>query len=322
MLIVGADRAEAIRNAEPSGLLTSLGDRAVVYATAAVQLIIYALTTVVLAFYFLADHERVQGFCFALLPRRYHLRTARVLLDMETIVGGYVRGQALTSFLIGFFTFATLALLGVPNALALGVFAALADLIPFVGSFLAVIPPALAALQRGPVVALIVLVALFIYQQIEGHIIIPRVYGQTMRLSPVAVLLALLIGGELLGILGALIALPLAAGIRVLVEDLRIELPGEQPGEDAQREADEQAEALYAARADGTSAVEAAVLATALAEQLQERRVAATGQAETPPEERDDGGAGTPDGRPAPEALPNPARPGEWGTRRRASRSW
>lgn len=306
-----AERATALRNAEPSSLLTTLGERAVSYAATAVQLIIYGLTTVVLAFYLLADHERVQGFGFSLLPRRYHLRTARVLLDMETIVGGYVRGQALTSFLIGSFTFITLAIMGVPNALALGVFAAFADLIPFVGAFLAVIPPALAALQRGPVPALIVLVALFIYQQIESHFVIPRVYGKTMRLSPVAVLVALLIGGELMGIIGALLALPLAAGIRVLVEDLRIELPGEQPGEETQREADERAEALYAAQTDGASAVEAAVLATALAEQMQEAEAAVTGQFETPPEECGDDGAFASRTGIAPDSLPNPARPTE-----------
>jgi predicted PurR-regulated permease PerM len=305
-----AERAESVRNAEPSALLTALGERALAYATTALQTILYGLTTVVLAFYFLADHERVQGFLFALLPRRYHLRTARVLLDMETIVGGYVRGQALTSFLIGFFTLVTLAILRVPNALALAVFAGLADLIPFVGTFLAVIPPSVAALQRGPIAAGIVLVALVAYQQIEGHLIIPRVYGQTMRLSPVAVMVALLIGGELLGLVGALLALPLAAGIRVLVEDLRIELPGEQPGEETQRAADEQAEAVYAAQTDGATAVEAAVLATALAEQLQEDEAANDGQIEQPPEEQGDDGAFEARDGTTPDALPNPARGG------------
>jgi predicted PurR-regulated permease PerM len=304
-----SERATALRSAEPSGLLTTLGERALAYATTAAQLIIYGLTTVVLAFYLLADHERVQGFCFSLLPRRYHLRTARVLLDMETIVGGYVRGQALTSVLIGSFTFVTLAILGVPNALALAAFAAFADLIPFVGAFLAVLPPVLAALQRGPVTALIVLVALVIYQQIESHLVIPRVYGQTLRLSPVAVLIALLIGGELLGVIGALLALPLAAGIRVLVEDLRIELPGEQPGEETQRVADERAEVLYAAQADGASAVEAAVLATALAERMQEQEAAATGQLETPSEERGDDGAFASRAGAVPGPRQNPARP-------------
>jgi hypothetical protein len=87
-----------------------------------------------------------------------------------------------------------------------------------------------------------------------------------MRLSPVAVLLALLAGGSLLGVAGALLALPLAAGIRVVVEDLRIDLPGEQPGEVTERTLHDEAEAAFAARAGGSSAVEAAAIATELAE--------------------------------------------------------
>ena len=68
-------------------------------------MVVVGFTTVVIAFYLIADHERVQGFAFALLPRRYHVRTARVLLDMETVVGGYMRGQAITSLCIGVFAY-------------------------------------------------------------------------------------------------------------------------------------------------------------------------------------------------------------------------
>lgn len=302
-----AERAQQIREAQPSSLLSGIEDRALEYASAAAQMLTYGLATVVLAFYLLADHERVQGFLFALLPRTYHLRTARVLIDMETIVGGYVRGQALTSLLIGIFTFVTLLIAGVPNAFALAIFAALVDLIPLVGAILAVIPPSLIALSQGPTVGIAVFVALLLYNQVENHVIIPRVYGQTMRLSPVAVLIALLVGGQLLGLLGALLALPIAAGIRVLVEDMRIELPGEQPGEQSERAAEEEAEERYQQRTDGATAVESAVLANAMAEQMQIDEEVTVGQIETPIEERGDDGAfeGRDGATPAP--LPNPA---------------
>jgi len=139
------------------------------------------------------------------------------------------------------------------------------------------------------------------YQQVEGHILIPRIYGQTLRLSPLAVLVALLIGGQLLGIIGALLALPLAAGLRVLVEDLRIELPGEMPGEAGERAREERAEATYVAEAAGSSAFEAAELATALAVQVQEETLAETGMIEHPLEERGDPPHTAP-------SRPNPAR--------------
>jgi putative heme transporter len=121
----------------------------------------------------------------------------------------------------------------------------------------------------GRVAAIVVLVAIIVYQELESRLVVPRVYGQTLRLSPVAVTIALLAGGKLLGIIGALLALPIAAGIRVLVEDLRIDLPGEQPGEVGVRTASDRAETLYADRADGVSLDEAAAIATQVAETLE-----------------------------------------------------
>ena len=255
------DVARAVREARPAQLLEPFGANALAFAGTAAQVVTLGVTTVVIAFYLVTDHERVIGLAFALLPRRFHVRTARILVDMEVVVGGYVRGQALTSLLIGVVVFVVLWLVGTPNPLALAVFAAFADLIPFVGGSLVVIPAVLATLVRGIVPALVVLAVILTYLQLEGQVVVPRVYGKTLRLSPLAVLIALLVGGQLLGIVGALLALPLAAGIRVLVEDLRIDLPGEA----GQRRPDAPAEAIYAAKTAGMSARDAAGIAIALA---------------------------------------------------------
>ncbi|MCA1667682.1 MAG: AI-2E family transporter [Thermomicrobia bacterium] len=296
-----AGQANAIRTAQPDRLLTPIGNYVLKSAGAAAQLVVLGFTTVVIAFYLIADHERVKGFLFALLPRPYHVRTARVLLDMETVVGGYMRGQAITSLSIGVFAFILLQIVGVPAALPLGILAAFADLIPLVGPVLAVAPCVLFALTVGPLKAVIVLVALVIYHQFESHLLLPRVYGQSLRLSPLAVIVALLVGEQLLGIVGALLALPMAAGIRVLIENYRIELPGELPGEREERVEEANAELAYATQTQGTSSVESAMMATEIAEQLQEGTEAETGDAEVPIEERSD-----PSHRPP--AVPNPAR--------------
>ncbi len=280
--------AGTIRAGDPGQLLTPLGASVLDIARGAATLVVLGVTTVVLAFYLIADHERVQGFAFALLPRGFHLRTARILLGMETVVGGYMRGQVLTSVLMGVVTSAVVVTVGAPSALAVGVIAAFADLVPFVGPALAIAPAVLLALTRGPAQALIVLIALMVYSQIETHVLVPRIYGQSLRLSPVAVIVALLIGGQILGIVGALLALPIAAGLRVLVEDLRIELPGEFAGEPSARAAEYEAEEEYAAHTEGTSSVESAVLATAIAEHLQEEVLAHTGAIEHPAEEQGD----------------------------------
>jgi len=102
------------------------------------------------------------------------------------------------------------------------------------------------------------------------------------------VIVALLVGGTLLGIVGALLALPMAAGIRVLIENYRIELPGEHPGEKEERAEEDRAEATYAAETQGTSARESAMVATQIAVHLQEAEAEETGKAEVPVEERSD----------------------------------
>jgi hypothetical protein len=146
--------------------------------------------------------------------------------------------------------------------------------------------PVLFALSRGLKAAIIVLVALVLYEELESRIIIPRVYGKTLRLSPVAVTIALLAGAKLFGVIGALLALPIAAGIRATVEELRIALPGEQSGAPEERAHEEQVEARYLAETEGASAVEAADVATTLADDLKEERVETTGKVEIPVEQQ------------------------------------
>jgi predicted PurR-regulated permease PerM len=281
-----ANRADDIRNAQPNQFFAPLGHSALSYAQSAFEVVVYIITTIALAFYLIADRERVRGFLYALIPRQYHVRTARLLLSLETIVGGYMRGQALTSLLIGGFTYALLLVLHVPNALILAILAGITDLIPYIGPVLATAAPVLFALSRGVTTAVIVLVALILYEELESRLIIPRVYGKTLRLSPVAVTVALLAGGKLFGIIGALLALPIAAAIRATVEELRIDLPGDQPGEPEERARDEEAEMRYLAQTEGAPAVEAANRATALADELKEEREEATGKAEIPIEKQ------------------------------------
>lgn len=294
-------RAEAIRTAQIEKVLAPVGEGALRSLGTVAQGIVVGVTTVVIAFYLISDHERVQGFFFALLPRSLHVRTARVLLEMETVVGGYMRGQAVTSLAMGTFAFLLLTLLGIPSALPLAIFAAFADLVPLIGPVLVIAPSALVALTVSPVKAAIAVVAFVIYGQFEGHLLLPRVYGQSLRLSPLAVIVALLIGAQLLGIVGALLALPLAAGLRVLVEQYRIALPGEQPGEREERAEEASAERAYAAQAAGTSAVASAMIATEIAEELQDADVEKTGRVEQPAEEQADPPHTAP-------PLPNPAR--------------
>jgi len=108
-----------------------------------------------------------------------------------------------------------------------------------------------------------------LYQEFENRFIIPRVYGRVLRLSAAAVTVALLVGGQLLGVVGALLALPLAAALRMVVEELRVELPGENLADSEELLAsDERAETEYAELAAGAPAREAAAIAVQIAEEI------------------------------------------------------
>jgi len=228
------------------------------------------VTTVFLSFYLLADGKRMQGVLFAIVPRDYHMRLARILQNLEVIVGGYVRGQLLTSAAIGAFTFVLLVVCGVPNALSLALFAALADMIPFVGGLLAAAPAVLSALSRGVPVGIVVLVALFAYQEFESRILIPKVYARALRLAPTAVVLALLAGGILQGVVGALLALPIAAGLQMMVKELRVDLPGDDSDDRSARARDARTEAAYELMSAGATAPDAGQIAKTLARDLRE----------------------------------------------------
>ena len=171
-----------------------------------------------LAAYFLLDARRVKQFLYFSTPAAWHVHIRELLPALQRVVGGYIRGQAITSGAIFFFSLILLTVLRVPNAIALAGIAAIADLIPLIGVYVLITPMVLSALQVSTTTAIVVVAVMVAYQQFEDRVLVPRVYGQTLRLPTIAVVLAILAGGELLGLAGALLALPLAAGIRVVVE--------------------------------------------------------------------------------------------------------
>jgi predicted PurR-regulated permease PerM len=169
------------------------------------------------AYLLIDDGERTMVYIYKFLPEEQRLRVRNALPEISRVVSGYVIGQALTSALFGIFAFAVCYWLGVPQPVLLAILAAFADAIPIVGVFIATIPAALLALVAvSPTAGITVVVLYTIYQQIENYVIIPRVYKGTMALSSFGVLVAVALGVQLLGIVGALIALPVAAAIPVI----------------------------------------------------------------------------------------------------------
>ena len=174
------------------------------------------LIVLVMTAYLLADGERIYDWTVRYLPQDQRIRVRQALPEISRVVSGYLLGQLLTSLLFGVFTFVVLTALGVPQPLLLAILAAVADAIPVVGVVIATVPAVLLALTVSPLAAGIVLALYLAYQQVENYLIVPRVYRGTLELHPFAVLIAVLIGAQLLGILGVLLALPIAAAVPVI----------------------------------------------------------------------------------------------------------
>jgi predicted PurR-regulated permease PerM len=277
-----APLAESLRNFHYEALARSSAGTALAYSARFFQILAYLVSAVFLALYIMVDRDRLRGGLFAVVPRSHHIRLSRVLLNLENIVGGYIRGQALTSVFMAVFTLSLLACCGVRDALAIAVFAGFADILPYIGVFLSVGPAVAAALSRGPAIAIGVLGAMLAYEEFESRFLIPRIYGRALRLPSSMVLVALLVGGSLMGIVGALLALPVAAATRMLIEELRVDLPGEAIDDDEVRARDEEGEKEYQRRAEGLSAEQAAAIAVAISdERRQEEDAAAAAPGDT-----------------------------------------
>jgi predicted PurR-regulated permease PerM len=258
-----ATLADELRNLHYAEMVKSSKTMLFTMSTRMIEIIAYSVAAVFLAFYMMLDRDRLRGALFAVVPRRHHIRLSNILLNLGTIVGGYIRGQALTCALMTGFILVLLLACRVPNALAISVFGGVMDLLPYIGIFLTMAPAVLAASVKGPAIAAFVFVLMLVYEELESRILVPLVYGRALRLPSSVVFFSLIVGTTLAGIVGALLALPLAAAVLMLIEELRVELPGEtvQPEDVVQRRKDDRTEQEYARRAESMPAEQAAAVA-------------------------------------------------------------
>ncbi len=186
-------------------------------STAALSFLVAALTVVIVTTYLILDARRIDHLLYDKLPRKYHHHARYMLATLQEVVGGYIRGQVLTSAIITGFAFVLLLVLRVPNPLPLALIAGVGDIIPVVGVIVIVAPLSLAALTVSVQAGIIVAVAMVVYVWVENNILVPRIYGETLSLPPLVIFLSLIVGGKLLGFAGALLSLPLAAALRVVI---------------------------------------------------------------------------------------------------------
>ena len=178
------------------------------------------VTILLLTFYMLVESQRIFDFFVRLFPRHRRQQVAEVSQLVQLKVSAWLGGQIFLGFVIGATTAIGLGLMGVPYFFVLALIAGIGEMIPMVGPLIAAVPAILVAFTVSPGLALGVAVFFLVQQQLENAVLVPKLMGETVGLNAVTVISALLIGSELLGFSGALLAVPTAAIIQVLVEEL------------------------------------------------------------------------------------------------------
>ena len=178
------------------------------------------LAVIVLVVYFLAGMPRIKLFVYRLAP---HSRRARVILigdEIFTKVGGFVLGNVVTSVIAGLGTYLWMLAFGIPYPILLGLFVAILDLIPVIGSTIGGAVVSLVALTVSLPVAIATLAFYIAYRLAEDYLLVPRIMGSTVKVPAVVSVVAVLVGGALMGIVGALVAIPAAAALRLLLHEV------------------------------------------------------------------------------------------------------
>ena len=199
--------------------LFGLTGTAVAISKSVITAVVATVTIVFMTFFMLLEGPMWIDRFFGLMRPQTQKRWRSVGHDIYRTVGGYVTGNLLISLIAGVSTAIVLLIMGVPYWVALGLIVGILDLIPLAGATIAgIIISAVAFLHSIPA-GIVVVVFFVVYQQIENHLLQPVVYGRTVQLSPLAVLISVLIGAELAGVLGALAAIPVAGTLQVILVD-------------------------------------------------------------------------------------------------------
>ena len=210
----------AIETGGVGGVL-GLSSTALGVAKSVVTAVVAVITIAFLTLFMLLEGPAWIERGYGLVPERHRDRARAVGQDVYRAVGGYVMGNLAISLIAGAVSAIVFTIVGLPFPYALALVVALLDLIPLAGATIAAVIVTTIAFLDTTTAGVVVLVFFVVYQQFENHVLQPVVYGKAVKLSPLSVLAAVLIGAELAGIVGALGAIPVAAAIQVVIRDLR-----------------------------------------------------------------------------------------------------
>ncbi|CYV20421.1 AI-2E family transporter [Streptococcus suis] len=214
-------------------LLNKVNDQAVAYAqkfsssavnwasnliSTASQIIVAVLIMPFILFYLLRDGQYLNKHITQYLPTKWREPIGTVLSDVNGQLSNYVRGQVTVAIIVALMFSVMFSIIGLSYPITLGVMAGFLNLIPYLGSFLAMIPAVILGLIAGPIMLIKVLVVFMIEQTIEGRFVTPLIIGSSLSIHPITILFVLLTAGQMYGVLGVLLGIPIYASIKVLVK--------------------------------------------------------------------------------------------------------
>jgi predicted PurR-regulated permease PerM len=207
-----------------SGQISAIASQALSVARIAIGVfsgVLNAILVLLLTLYLVVDGARIREYLLSFLDPAQADRARAVADRIGPRIGGWLLGQIALSATVGLVSFVALSLLGIEGALLLAVIAAIGEVIPIVGPIAAAVPAVIVALTQSPLLALATAGVYLGIQQLENNLLVPKIMERAVDLHPLAVVLALLVGGELLGIAGAIVAVPVAAAIAVVLDEVR-----------------------------------------------------------------------------------------------------
>ena len=170
----------------------------------------------VLTFYFIKDKDMFKKKIYLTIPKKYRADCIRISREIDSVLSKFIRGQMIIALFVGVTTIIGLMIIGIDFAMLIGLIAGLANFIPFFGPIIGTIPALFFALLDDPMKIIWVIILFTVIQQLESNILAPKIVGDSVGIHPVVVILALLIGASLMGIIGMLLAVPVAGVIKIL----------------------------------------------------------------------------------------------------------
>lgn len=202
-----------------TGQLGGFGSNVVTITAGFFSSVFSIVTMFVVTFYSLLYREQITNMVKSLFTGENENRVERLIQNLESGLGAWVRGQFALVLIIGTITYIGLALLGVPYALPLAIIAGLSEIVPVVGPIIGAIPAVLAGFTVSPIIGIATVALYFVVQQVENNLIVPTVMRRAIGINPLITIIALIIGTKLYGVMGAILAVPVAVTIRIFVNE-------------------------------------------------------------------------------------------------------